>query len=285
MLKINKIAKILLSVLLAGVLFTGCGQSDQPAQNQNTGVKVGVISHMNVSETQLSEYMAKYEAMHGIKGKARETFFYENLNLMLMGLNSKSVDEISTYKSVANYVISRNDNLELLQGHSDMTDVFCCAVRKEDSKLLEEINSAIQSMKDDGTLDKLIKEYVTGTDNLEPKAVEIAKIDGADTIKIGVTGDLPPLDLVLADGKPAGFNTAILAEISKRINKNLELVQIESGARAAALSSKQIDVVFWATVPTGDALKCFPATIDKPDNVELSSPYFQDDVVHIGLKK
>ncbi|MBR1398304.1 MAG: transporter substrate-binding domain-containing protein [Selenomonadaceae bacterium] len=143
----------------------------------------------------------------------------------------------------------------------------------------------IQSMKDDGTLDKLIKEYVTGTDNLEPKVVEIAKIDGADTIKIGVTGDLPPLDLVLADGKPAGFNTAILAEISKRINKNLELVQIESGARAAALSSKQIDVIFWATIPTGDALKCFSATIDKPDNVELSSPYFQDDVVHIVLKK
>ena len=283
--KLKKVAKVLLSAVIAGALFTGCGQGDQPTQNQNVGVKVGVISHMNVSETQLSEYMAKYEAMSGVKGKAREIFFYENLNLMLMGLNSKSVDEISTYKSVANYVMSRNDNLELLKSPSDMTDVFCCAVRKEDIKLLEEINSTIQSMKDDGTLDKLIKEYVTGTDNLEPKAVEIAKIDGADTIKIGVTGDLPPLDLVLADGKPAGFNTAILAEISKRINKNLELVQIESGARAAALTSKQIDVVFWATVPTGEVLKAIPATIDKPDNVELSSPYFQDDVVHIGLKK
>lgn len=283
--KLKKIAKVLLSMVVASTLLTGCGQSEQPAQNQNVGVKVGVISHMNVSETQLNEYTTKYEEMYGIKGKRSETFFYENLNLMLMGLNSKSVDEISTYKSVANYVMGRNDNLEILQGYSDMSDVFCCAVRKEDSKLLEEINNAIQSMKDDNTLDKLIKEYVTDNNNREPQAVEIAKIDGVDTIKVGVTGDLPPLDLVLADGKPAGFNTAILAEISKRINKNLELVQIESGARAAALTSKQIDVVFWATVPTGDALKCFPATIDKPDGVELSSPYFQDDVVHIGLKK
>ena len=283
--KLKKVAKVLLSAVIAGVLFTGCGQGDQPAQNQNVSVKVGAISHMNVSETQLNEYMAKYEAMSGVKDKSRETIFYENLNMMLMGLNSKSVDEISTYKSVANYVMSRNDDLELLKGYSDMTDVFCCAVRKEDNQLLEEINKSIQSMQDDGTLDKLTKEYVTDTQNTEPQAVEIAKIDGVDTIKIGVTGDLPPLDLVLPDGKPAGFNTAILAEISKRINKNLELVQIESGARAAALTSKQIDVVFWATAPTGDALKCFPATIDKPDNVELSSPYFQDDVVHIGLKK
>ena len=85
-----------------------------------------------------------------------------------------------------------------------------------------------------------------------------------------MTGDLPPLDYVSEDGSPAGFNTAILAEIAKRLGKNIEVVDIDSGARAAALSSGQIDVIFW---------------VDKPEGVELSEPYFKDDVEHLQIKK
>ena len=65
---------------------------------------------------------------------------------------------------------------------------------------------------------------------------EIEKIDNAETIRVGVTGDLPPIDYVDEAGIPAGFNTAVLAEISRRIVKNIELVSIESGARSIALS-------------------------------------------------
>ena len=98
-----------------------------------------------------------------------------------------------------------------------------------------------------------------------------------------MTGDLPPLDFVNTDGTPAGFNTALLAEIAKRLGKNIAVVQIDSGARAAALSSEQIDVIFWATVPLDDTL--IPADVDKPEGVELSAPYFEDSVEHLQLKK
>ncbi len=138
-------------------------------------------------------------------------------------------------------------------------------------------------MKSDGSLDKLTKEYITDVkaDNI-PK-VEIPKIDGADTIKVGVTGDLPPLDLVLADNSPAGFNTALLAEVAKRSGKNIEVIQIDTGARAAALTSKIIDVVFWVIVPFGN--DDIPDDIDKPEGLELSAPYFKDHIAHIKLKK
>ena len=137
-------------------------------------------------------------------------------------------------------------------------------------------------MKSDGSLDKLVADYITNVDMKNPPKVEIPMTEGADTIKVGVTGDLPPLDLVLADNSPAGFNTAMLAEVAKRAGKNIELVQIESGARATALNSKQIDVIFWAVVPTLDKV---PADIDKPDGVEFSAPYFKDTVEHLQLKK
>ena len=98
------------------------------------------------------------------------------------------------------------------------------------------------------TLDTLVNEYISHPLEIPP-SVEMPKINGAETIKVGITGDLPTLDLVLADGTPAGFNTVVLAEISRRINKNIELVQINSGARAAALTSELVDVINRAVRP------------------------------------
>jgi polar amino acid transport system substrate-binding protein len=106
---------------------------------------------------------------------------------------------------------------------------------------------------------------------------------GAEKLKIGVTGDLPPLDLTLADGKPAGFSTAVLAEISKRLGKNIELVPIDSAARASALSSNRVDVVFWVAVPKDSEI--IPADVDTPKDVELTKPYYEDLIVHVVQKK
>ena len=103
-------------------------------------------------------------------------------------------------------------------------------------------------------------------------------IDGADTIKVAVTGDLPPLDLVLANGKPAGFNTALLAEMGKRLNKNIEIFDIEGDARASALTSGRADVIFWAIVPVDDSR---PKDIDTPEGAVLTEPYFTDKITHL----
>ena len=69
---------------------------------------------------------------------------------------------------------------------------------------------------------------------------------------MAVTGCLPPMDYVAPDGTVAGFNTAILAEIGRRIGKNIKYSQVDSGGRALALSTGSVDVVFWVRgVATG----------------------------------
>ena len=97
-----------------------------------------------------------------------------------------------------------------------------------------------------------------------------------------MTGDLPPLDFVDTEGKPEGFNTAVLAEIGTRMLKNIELVKIDSGARAAALTSGQVDVVFWAIVPVSGII---PTDSDKPNGVILTDPHFKDKIVHMTFEE
>ena len=287
--KLKKVAKMLLSCVLAGALFTGCGGGqgggDKPAQDSGKEIKLGMITHLNATETRMADILKMVQEESGIPVSKYVLTYYNNLNNLQMGLESGSVDEVSLYRCVANFALATSDKFELVANDNlkGLADSFCFALRKDDTKLKADLDKTIDEMKADGTLDKLINEYITNVDKKQaPPKIDIPKTDGAETIKVGVTGDLPPLDFVNTDGTPAGFNTALLAEIGKRLGKNIEIIDIDSGARASALSSKQIDVIFWAIVPIGEKI---PSDIDKPENVEMSKAYFTDDVAHLKLKK
>ena len=195
-----------------------------------------------------------------------EAVEFDNLNSMVMSLNEGTIDGMIVYFTVGSYLCRQNENLTSWIEYSDMEKIyreemniknrfildqilgtdFTFLMMEDRLALRDEFNQALADMKADGTLDAL-KDSI-----MDLNKVEITKIDGAETISIGVTGDLPPIDYVDEAGVPAGFNTAVLAEISKRIGKNIELVSIESGARSLALSQGIVDVVFWSRISMPD---------------------------------
>ena len=253
-------------LLLIILTMSGCGSSDK----NNDTVKIGTLTQLNTTQ----ENAAKISNGGAIN-------FYDNFNSMQMALQAKKIDVIQTYDSVAKYMIANNPDFKVNESQTvKLVDNFCCAMREGDTDLKNSFDAAISAMNNDGTLNKLVETYIKNFKGV-PSAVAIAKIEGADTIKVGITGDLPPLDLVLADGTPAGFNTAVLSEISKRVGKNIELVQIDSSSRAAALTSGQVDVVFWVVVPDDNSNR--PKDFDKPEGVTVTNPYYQDVVVDVNL--
>ena len=273
-----------LLMICAFALMTGCGvETDVKPQKLPDKVKIGMITRLNASEENFGEFMKKVEDTLEIKISSHTPIFFDNLNAMEMALQSGQINEMSAYRSVARYIIAKDPRFEVLKDHSlEFIDSFCFALREGDTELKNSLNMIIEEMQVDGTLDRLTKEYITDirTDK-EPPAIELPHFDNAPTLKVAVTGDLPPLDYVGADGKPAGFNTAVLAEIGNRLLRNIELVDVDSGARAAALTSNQVDVVFWAIVPVSEII---PKDSDKPEGIALTEPYFKDKTVHMIFK-
>ena len=267
-----------MAMFLLLTFLTGCGNEN----SQEKIEKVGMLTRSNIDEKQIDDYTKNFNSAHGVT-TSQQTTYYNNLNSMQMGLTSGNIDTIRTYGSVANYMTGRNSELAIKDSQAvQLVDNFSCAMRENDTALKNEFDAAIVSMKNDGTLNNLVEKFIKNLKpDEEPPAVAMPQISGADTIKVGVTGDLPPLDLVLADGTPAGFNTAVLAEISQRINKNIELVTIESNARAAALTSGTVDVVFWTVTPEGESP--LPANSDTPEGVALTQSYYKDVVVDVGI--
>lgn len=295
----KKFISVVLVLVMGLVLLSGCSKSDSTAKTdsaqstsgsasdqtleqqlaaQGKTIRLGTLTFNNLTQEELSDRLNSHYKEAGKNYTFAYTYF-DTLSSALMALKAQQIDRIDMCQSTAEYIAATNSDVSIRSLHWDDFN-FEMAMLDKNAALLDSINTAISAMKADGTLETLTSNNIDALINGgDPEKVVMPVIDGAETVRVAVTGDLPPMDYTTAAGEPAGFNMAFLAELSKRINKNIELVTIDSGARIAALSSGTVDALFWART-TGDAK--FQA--DVPEGVKLSDPYFTDGFYGIYLK-
>lgn len=218
--------------------------------------------------------------------------FFDNLNSMLMALEAREISEMEVPQSVGEYLCAKNSNLVLTiefdksaplnsfsQSLLNLTQSadFSFMLLQGKESLRDKLNKALRDMKNDGTLLQLEKTYINDAiEGADIQPATIKKIPNAEEIRVAVTGDLPPLDYVSSDGTPAGFNTAVLSEISRRLGMNIVLVHVDAGARATALASGTVDVVFW-TRANAEATRLANTLVDSGTNAlkaEISAEEF-----------
>ena len=283
--QLRKLTNIAIACIIGGTFFTFHNMEKEDTQRY----QAGILAKLNESEEDFNYIVTKFEKKIKIPHMylLHQYHYYPSLDSMFEALKNNEIEEICTYRRVANYLMEKNPNLVFMPHSIGMPESFCFAVRKEDTALCENLNSAIAEMKDAGTLDYITKSYIIYLNpNDEMPSIEIPKIEGAETLKVGVTGDFPPFDLILEDGKPAGFSVRLMQNISKILNKNIEFVKISSTERATALINKKIDVAFWVTVATDKLETNIPVTkmIDVTDSLAVTDTYYEDEVVHIAFK-
>ena len=232
-------------------------------------IKLGLLSKLNSSE---EEFLDTWKKTYAPKNENLEIIvkFYDTLPAMQMALNAGEIHEIILPDVVAEYIMNTNKEYvsRLVLRSKGMGLAF--GFREDSKELRDSFNAALSALRDDWTLSSLEGVYIASPNEQSLEPVEFVKFEGADTVKVAVTGDLPPIDFIAADGRPAGFNTAVLAEIGAYIKKNIELVNINSGARSSALASGRADVVFWYEVDMSADTQS-----DVPDGIILSTPYFE----------
>lgn len=252
--------------------------------------KIGHLSKLNMTPEEFMQFndsnvaQGKIAVFTGTEDPSIKYMhvFYDSLLSMQMALNAGEVDAISLPEAVGEYFLNINDGYKIVSIVRTLPSSLAFGFRKDnDPSLRNKFNEALLSMKADGTLAILRSKYIDEPRLDEPEPVKFDVYKNIDTkIKVAVTGDLPPIDFIAADGKPAGFNTAVLAELARRLNVNIELVNIESGARAAALASGRADAVFWFQFQKGAEKQS-----DIPEGITLSESYYGwNEVLNIGKK-
>ncbi|MBQ6774243.1 MAG: transporter substrate-binding domain-containing protein [Synergistaceae bacterium] len=253
-------------VFIAALLLFLCVSSSFAAERKV--ITLGLLSKMNSSEERFAEVWKRTFAPDN---EALEIIvrFYDTLSAMQMALNSGEINQMVLPDAIAKYVMAMNPDYEaaLVLRSNGMGLAF--GFRDDDTELQKEFNRALTYMRNNWILAAIEGVYIASPNGETPAPVKFKYFDGAPAIKVAVTGDLPPIDFIAPDGTPAGFNTAVLAEIGMFLKRNIELVNVDSGARTAVLASGRADVVFWYEVDTSGKIQS-----DVPDGVILSDHYY-----------
>ena len=249
-----------------------------------SSTSIGFLTRLNTSETEFARIIQNSESVTGwhLISNRHELYgvkFYESLLTMQMALNKAEIDEIALPEVVGEYMIEANPEFEACcVARTRLPMMLAFGFRKDDAALAERFNRALRAMNDDWSLAELQGVYIYNKEHDKP--VKFETFDDAETIAVAVTGDMPPIDFIDEGGHPAGFNTALLAELGRRLRVNIKLVNVESGARTAALVSGRVDVVFWYETMQG-----YASSYDAAEGVLLSDPYYSwNTFFHIKKK-
>jgi ABC-type amino acid transport substrate-binding protein len=260
--------KYILMLLLAAVLICSMTACSKPAEKTITetpvpsteavvkldpagyhdllnGKTVATI-YLNNSQQVVQQSIEKYfKQVHNVDINLAGVVYVDSLTDGLLMLRSRKVAALQVMRFTGRYLAQRNNDLSMyVNEFLSFSTQMIFSPGKSDQ--LEKVNVAIRAMKADGTLDKLTEKWITNLPaGKEPSGEAMPVIKGAETIKVGISGDAPPLDYIAADGIPGGFNVAVLSEISRRANLNIELVTVNSNARFSALQSGKIDSFLW----------------------------------------
>lgn len=220
--------------------------------------------------------------------------FYDSLILMQMALNSGEINEMILPDFVAEYLQKIDKRYAPSCVSNSGTMNLCFGFMKENKDLVNKWNSALTAMRNEYVLANLEKKYIKnfpedtsydyiyGIDKKKKERekqnkIKFERFKDAPVVKVAVTGDLPPVDFIAEDGTPAGYSTAVLAEIGKRLKINIQLVQVNAGARTSAIASGRVDVVFWYEVHKNSAFQH-----DVNEDIILSVPYLSwDKFIHL----
>lgn len=231
---------------------------------------IGRLSKLNITEDELNNVLE--DVM--VEEVYNRYVFYDTMTDMLMALNRGDIVIFETDQNTVRYIASRNEGIvgrpPLLVPNNLM---FSMLLRGEDVELRDQISACIAEMKEDGTIKEMNQRYIEDViEGDDPDAVVPDVFSDAKTIKVAVTGDRPPMDFVSAGGEPLGYNTALMAEIAKRLGINIEYVTVDCGARSIALETGVCDIVFWMEI--GDFENWEGTDFeDQPENTIVTEPY------------
>ncbi len=242
------------------------------------GLKIGMLSkagNSNIGRKDLSQQW-RWTVMKGDHGDSDTYLFYDDLAAMLMALVANEVDEIALPEPVAEYFVDNNPDYEISCVIRSGRYGFVFGFLDSNDDLRKKFDETLLSMRADRTLERLENEYLGFHSEKKEQAVKFDHFPGAGVIKVALTGDVPPIDYVAPDGNPAGFNTAVLAEIGRRLKINISTTNVHAVSRAAALASGRAAAVFWFI-----AYK-----FDMPENIKFSVPYCEfNTFLHVRAKK
>ena len=247
----RSLAVILLTALMLLTL-TACGQknADQAPDKVISGVddlegaKIGVQIG-TVGDTYASDYEGD--------DAGTEVVRYNKGADAVQALKQNKIDCVIIDEQPALAFVDKNPELKILDEEFTNEDYAIC-VAKGNDELLDKINGALDELKQDGTLESIINNYIGVDAGKTPYVSSDDVIRDNGTLTMATNAAFPPYEYY-ENGTIVGIDADMAQAIADKLGMNLVISDMEFDSIIAAVQSGKADIGAAGLTVTEDRLK------------------------------
>ena len=177
----------------------------------------------------------------------------------VMTLKNGAVDAVMIDDNPAKQFVAQDPNTLTAFADTTSTEEYAIAVPKGDEELLDKINDGLQKIRDNGTFDKLVAEYIG--DGEEEQTEETGE---KPVLNVGTNAEFPPFEYMNDEGVPDGFDMAVIKAIGEEEGFDVKITNMEFKSLIASLSTGSLDAV----------IAGMTVTPERQQSVDFSDSYY-----------
>ena len=170
--------------------------------------------------------------------------------------------------------VKQNTGLKILDDEFTKEDYALC-IGKDNPELLENVNTAIEKLQSDGTIDSIINNYIGSDSQIGKTPYEKKDVERKNgTLKIGTNAEFPPYEYY-EDNQITGIDIDIMQAVCDELGMDMQVEDMAFDSIIAAITSGKVDV----------GASGFTVTEDRKKNINFTDSYIttkQDIIVKDG---
>ena len=183
-----------------------------------------------------------------------------------LAVKTNKADAFIYDKSVLLNLAEKNPELVILDQPVAKLEV-AAAIKKENARLLSDINRVLGDLKKEGALQRLRAKWVDSRYMVTPPLPSFSGPRGKGVLKMGTCATIEPFSFQ-SNGRLTGLDIELSQLIGERLGKEIEIVDMNFEALIPALQSGKIDF----------ALSNFNVTEERRKLILFSLPYIENDI-------
>jgi len=240
----------ILGLLTILISFSGCSKREKITDFNQLGGKEFAVPTGTVADALVLSKISD----------AKFKYFNSVLDACL-AVKSGKADVAAYDEPILKNIAAKNPGLKVL---SEMitTDNYGFAVNLEATDLKNAIDSVVAELKLSGEYDSMLNRWLPKSGAPKPMPQIAEGTDGV--LKFGTSAITEPFSFIDGTQKIVGLDIEIAALVAKKLNKKLEIVNMDFGAMIPALISKKVDMIG----------ACITITEERSQKVLFSEPYY-----------
>ena len=230
----KKATALAMSVLFA-VSMAGCGSS------ASTAKKVEVTSVEDLADLKIGVQTGTTgdsQASDAVNADSQMQRYNKGADA-IQALKNGKIDCVVIDSLPAEKFVAANDDLKIVEGIFDTEEYAMCF--KKGNELRDEFNTALAELKEDGTLDEIMSNYIGDEVGQHPyeSPADVDRSNG--TLTMATNAEFPPYESMDGD-KVVGIDVDMMQAVCDVIGMELEVENMEFDSIIAAVQSGKADV-------------------------------------------